>query len=170
MTGASLVLGRFAEPQPDVLLRVMAEYGGSSSISDDEYLYGTPEWIAEVAYSTVSIDLHLKREDYRRAGVREYVVVCIEEEEFRWFDLTRDRELPIDADGVLRSFEFPGLWISTRAVFERDTTRLVAMLQEGLASADHAAFVRRLAPRRRAEQPERSRARLSKPRGRRKKK
>ena len=50
------------EPQPDALLRI--ELGGQSTISDDGYVEGAPELIAEIAASTVSIDLHQKLQVY----------------------------------------------------------------------------------------------------------
>ncbi len=48
-------------------------------------------------------------------------------------------------DGIIRSEVFPGLWLDPAAVLARDGARLVAVLQEGLASPEHAAFVERLA-------------------------
>ncbi len=48
------------EPQPDAFLRVLPEYGGQSRTSEDGYMGGTPELIAEVAATSASIDLHEK--------------------------------------------------------------------------------------------------------------
>lgn len=44
------------EPQPDAFLRILPEYGGQSRTSEDGYVEGAPELIAEVAASGVSID------------------------------------------------------------------------------------------------------------------
>ena len=44
-----------------------------------------PELVAEVAYSTASIDLNRKKADYEKAGVKEYVVVLVREESVVWF-------------------------------------------------------------------------------------
>ena len=59
-------LGYDAEPQPDLYLRILPEYGGQSRNSDDDYVAGAPEFVAEVALSSRSIDLHAKRNDYLR--------------------------------------------------------------------------------------------------------
>ncbi|HEX5271368.1 MAG TPA: Uma2 family endonuclease, partial [Gemmataceae bacterium] len=80
------ILGEESEPQPDSVLRIAAEYGGRSKINEGEYLEGPPEFIAEIAYSSLDIDMHRKREDYERAGVAEYLVVCVEDQELHWFD------------------------------------------------------------------------------------
>ncbi|OCR02378.1 hypothetical protein BCD67_01385, partial [Oscillatoriales cyanobacterium USR001] len=55
------------EVQPDALLRI--EQGGTSRVSEDDYVEGTPELIVEIAASTVSIDRHQKLQVYRRNGV-----------------------------------------------------------------------------------------------------
>ena len=101
--------------------------------------------IAEIAVSSRSIDLHAKRDDYARYGVREYLVLCPREEKLRWFDLRNDREVEPDDDGVYRIGVFPGLWIDSAALLARDHSRLMAVLQDGLDSTEHAEFVSRLA-------------------------
>ena len=45
------------EPQPDAFLMVAPERGGHARISDDDYVEGAPELIAEIASSRVSYDL-----------------------------------------------------------------------------------------------------------------
>lgn len=60
-------------PQPDGYLRIIEQAGGQSRISDG-YLVGAPELIVEVAASSVSYDLHDKRNAYRRNGDRKSVV------------------------------------------------------------------------------------------------
>ncbi len=45
------------EPQPDALLRLEPSAGGQSRISDDGYVEGAPEFIAEVAASSASYDV-----------------------------------------------------------------------------------------------------------------
>src|SRR6185369_111611 len=66
----SLRLDTDNEPQPDAFLRLLAEYGGQSCISVDNFVEGAPEVIGEVAYSSVSYDLNIKLKIYRRNGVR----------------------------------------------------------------------------------------------------
>ena len=61
-------------PQPDICPFIDPAMEGQARISDDGYLEGAPELIAEIAASSVSYDLSLKFEVYRRNGVREYLV------------------------------------------------------------------------------------------------
>ena len=62
------------EPQPDAVLLIDPARGGQTRISEDDYIENAPELVAEVASSSVSIDLTTKLHVYRRNGVREYVV------------------------------------------------------------------------------------------------
>lgn len=143
----TLLLGEDAEPQPDLCLRILPEYGGQSRTTPDDYLEGPPEWVGEVAHSSRAIDLHAKRDDYAAYGVQEYVVVSLLDRRLHHFDLRGGaaRELPPDADGVVRSFAFPGLWIDAAALLAKDYARLMATLQAGLATPEHAAFAAKLA-------------------------
>jgi Uma2 family endonuclease len=100
--------------------------------------------MAEIAYSTRAIDLHQKRDDYQRAGVLEYVVLCMETRELVWWHFPSERMIKPDRQGVSRSRVFPGLWIDGRALFASDTKRLIEVLEQGLASRAHSAFVKRL--------------------------
>jgi hypothetical protein len=126
------------------MLRILPEYGGQSRINEKEYIVGAPELMTEVAHSTVAIDMHRKRDDYQRAGVVEYLVVCLEERELHWFDFRADREMKPNRQGLYRSRVFPGLWIDGTALFSKDSARLLAVLRKGLASREHASFVKRL--------------------------
>ena len=143
----TILLGDEGEPQPDLYLRVLPEYGGQSGTTVNDYVDGAPELIAEIAHSSRSIDLHAKRDDYTRYGVREYLVLCLRERQLRWFDLAANRELQADADGVFQIRVFPGLWINGEALLARDFRRLTATLEQGLATPDHAEFVANLAAR-----------------------
>ena len=144
----TVLLGDEGEPQPDLFLRVLPEHGGQSQTSADDYVLGAPELIAEIAFSSRSIDLHRKREDYARYGVCEYLVLCLREQLLRWFDLRQDRELKPDGDGICRIAVFPGLWIDGQAVLAKDQARMLAILERGLATPEHEQFVRRLATQR----------------------
>lgn len=73
------------EPQPDAILRL--EQGGTSRISDDDYLEGVPELVVEVAASSASYDLHDKLRVYRRNGVQDYIVWRTDDRQLDWFDL-----------------------------------------------------------------------------------
>ena len=140
------ILGDDSEPQPDLALRLLPERGGQTSLNEDEYLVGAPELIIEVAYSSVAIDLHAKREDYHKAGGKEYLVLCVQERELRAFDLSADKPWPLPPDGVFRSRIFPGLWIDARAAAGGDLRKLLATLRRGLKSPEHKAFVAKLKP------------------------
>ena len=132
------------EHTADLGLRILPEYGGRSRTTEDDYVEGAPELLAEIAYSTRAIDMNQKRDDYERAGVLEYLVLCVEERELHWFHFPSRRTIRPDRKGVARSRVFPGLWIDAPALLERDGSRLVAAVQQGLAAPAHAAFVKRL--------------------------
>lgn len=148
----TVLLGDEGEPQPDLFLRVLPEFGGLSRTTPDEYVEGPPELVAEITHSRRAIDLHAKLDDYRRYGVPEYLVWDLGEPRLRWFDLAADRELQPDADGVYRVRTFPGLWVHGEALLARDYQRLMQTLEHGLATAEHAAFVAKLAATRAARQ------------------
>jgi Uma2 family endonuclease len=135
------------EPQPDAFLRILAEHGGQAHISADGYIEGSPELVAEVAVSSVPIDLTIKLPAYRRNGVREYLVWRVLDREIDWFVLRDDRyeQLALDAAGIRRSEIFPGLWLDAAALVRGDLATVSRVAREGLASPEHAAFVQRLA-------------------------
>ena len=134
------------EPQPDGYLIVLPEHGGQARISEDDYIEGAPELVAEVASSSASYDLGKKRDAYRRNGVREYVVWRVLDRQVDWFVNREGRFelMPPSADGILRSTVFPGLWLDPNALVRGEKTRVKAILQQGLDSAEHADFVARL--------------------------
>lgn len=133
-------------PQPDALLLVNPECGGQAVISEDDYIEGAPELVAEVSSSTVSFDLHTKLNVYRRSGAREYLVWRVVDVAFDWFVL-RDgeyRRLPVDAAGLLKSETFPGLWLDVAALLAGRMGDVFDVLQKGIESREHAEFVGRL--------------------------
>src|SRR5262245_55052697 len=71
---ASIRLDMDNEPQPDVAMIVLPTHGGRVRISEDDYVEGAPELVAEVAASSTSIDLNTKLRVYRRNQVQEYIV------------------------------------------------------------------------------------------------
>jgi Uma2 family endonuclease len=150
LDNAATILGEESEPQPDLALRILSSYGGQSRETDDDYVEGPPEFVAEIAHSTRAIDMHQKRLDYKRAGVREYLVLCLEEPELHWFRFRPDgRRIEPDAEGVCRSIIFPGLWIDGSALLAEDRRTTTRILELGLSSPEHAAFVNRLSRRKR---------------------
>jgi Uma2 family endonuclease len=141
---ATLRLDLDNEPQPDGYLRLAPECGGQARVVDG-YVTGAPELIAEVAASSASYDLHDKLNAYRRNGVREYVVWRVWDAAVDWFLVRHGRYEPLPwTDGVYRSEVFPGLWLDAAAVLGGDLARVLQVLQQGLASPEHAAFVARL--------------------------
>jgi Uma2 family endonuclease len=136
-------------PQPDALLRLEETANGASRIGVDGYVEGPPELIVEIAASSVSYDLHDKLRVYRRHGVKEYVVWRIHDRQIDWFHLHEGRyeQLPAHADGSVRSRVFPGLWLCVPALLAGNLARVLATLQQGLASAEHADFVAALPDR-----------------------
>jgi Uma2 family endonuclease len=147
LDNATNILGPESEPQPDGSLFILPECGGQVWEGKDGYLRGAPELIAEIGASTESLDLHGKKADYEKAGVREYIVVALRTQQVFWFIRRRGKfkELAPASDGVFRSETFPGLWLDPAALLRRDAKRLLAILRQGLASPEHAAFVDKLA-------------------------
>jgi Uma2 family endonuclease len=137
-------------PQPDALLRILPECGGRTELDPAGYLFGPPELIVEVAASSVAIDLHDKLRAYRRAGVREYLVWRALEGQLDWFVLDEDeyRSNAHAGQGVLRSPHFPGLLLAVDALLEHDAAKVLDILQTGLQTPAHAAFVAQLSAKR----------------------
>jgi Uma2 family endonuclease len=134
------------EPQPDAMLWIDAAAGGHARVSDDDYLEGSPELIVEVAASSASYDLHVKREVYQRNGVQEYVVWRVYDRQVDWFRLENGQyvTVPAEAEGTIHSRAFPGLHLAVPALLRGDLAHVLAELQKGLASAEHQAFVEAL--------------------------
>ena len=143
---ATTIMGEESEPQPDACLIIRPDCGGQMRFTDDDYLEGAPEFAAEVASSTEAYDLHSKKRDYELAGVKEYLVVALRQKKVFWF-VHRDGqfvEQAVNADGRYRSSVFPGLWLDPNAIIELNSQKLLATLREGLATPEHAAFVKQL--------------------------
>ncbi len=134
------------EPQPDVLLRLDEAHGGRSKVSDDDFLEGPPELIAEVSASSASYDLHAKLNAYLRNGVLEYIVWRTFDGEIDWFYLQDGeyRRLSPGPTGVLESRVFPGLRLDPRALLDGDLQKVRAVLDGGLLSPEHEEFRKRL--------------------------
>jgi Uma2 family endonuclease len=151
---ATVILSNDDEVQPDLILRILPQFGGQSQNivwksrklrSEITYVKGAPELVAEVTHSTRAIDLHLKRDRYKLAGVREYVVVCLNPELVFWFDLVNQKDLHADAERIFRSYCFPGLWMHETALLSLDYDLAMSTLGLGLQSSAHKDFVLKLA-------------------------
>jgi Uma2 family endonuclease len=136
-------------PQPDGVLRIVEQCGGSSKIAAKGYLTGAPELIVEIAASSSSIDLHDKFRAYQRSGVKEYLVWRTLEREFDWFVLVEgvyQRQTP-RPPGIHSSVHFPGLVLNLPALLAREGTVVLATLNQALKSKAHRSFATNLAAR-----------------------
>ncbi len=103
----------------------------------------------EVAASSVSYDLHQKLGAYRRNGVLEYLVHRVDDGEVDWFVLeggTYVRQQP-NADGLLESRVFAGLWLDVAALLRGDLPALREAVERGVAAPQHAMLCTRLRQR-----------------------
>jgi hypothetical protein len=73
-------------------------------------------------------------------------VVALRQKQVFWFVRRRGRfrNLEPGTDGIIRSEVFPGLWLDSKAMLRDDRIRLLAVLRQGLASAEHDTFVAKL--------------------------
>ncbi len=149
VSNVSTILGDDSEVQPDLQLRLLEATGGQARV-EGGYVVGAPELVVEIGKSSRSYDLGAKKGDYEKAGVLEYLFVGIAPEEVRWFIRREGHlvEMPAGEDGISRSEVFPGLWLDPKALFAEDINGLIAVLERGMATPEHAEFVDRLAARR----------------------
>jgi Uma2 family endonuclease len=140
------IMAEDSEPQPDASLIILPECGGQMTFTEDDYLQGAPELAVEVATSTESYDLHNKKRDYERAGVREYLVVAARQRKVFWFRNRggKFRNMKTSPDGIFRSTVFHGLWLDAEALLGNQSPRVMEVLRQGMATAEHAKFVKRL--------------------------
>ena len=115
-------------------------------MSEDDYIEGAPELVVEIAASSAAIDLGDKKRAYRRNGIPEYIVWQVFDRKVDWFCLEEGDyvSLPVDADGTIRSRVFPGLWLAGEDLLAGNMLRVLAVLQAGLAAAEHEIFVQQL--------------------------
>jgi Uma2 family endonuclease len=142
------ILDEDNEFQPDCWLRILPAKGGQTR-DVGKYVGGCPELVVEVAASSRSIDLGSKLAEYERAGALEYVVFALDPDEVFWYVRQNDRLVRVDAgpDGLYHSRTFPGLWLDPVALFSDDGLALLAALDRGLATDEHAGFLAPLAAR-----------------------
>ena len=138
------------EPQPDAALLIDPEVGGQARVSEDDYVEGAPELVAEITASSASYDLHDKLHVYRRNGVREYLVWRTLDGRLDWFELADGAYRPRQPDdsGLVASRVFPGLRLAVDALLSGDMPAVLAAQQRGLAEPAHAEFVKNLHARR----------------------
>jgi Uma2 family endonuclease len=136
------------ELQPDIVLILDETSGGRARLTEDGYLEGTPELVVEIAASSAAIDLGSKKQAYRRNGVSEYIVWQSYENRLEWFCLMDGeyRLLSPDENGIICSRTFPGLWLAANDLLSNKMTRVLEVLQMGIQSPEHQAFVQQLTP------------------------
>lgn len=141
---ATVLIDTDNEPQPDALLRI--ETGGQSRINKDDYVEGAPELIVEIAASSASYDLHEKLKVYRRNQVQEYLIWRVYDYQFDWFRLQKGEyiQLQPNADNIICSQVFPGLWLDKTALLGGDLGKVLTVVQQGLASPEHENFISKL--------------------------
>jgi hypothetical protein len=134
------------EPQPDALMIRHPSHGGRVVIGPRGYVEGAPELVGEVAASSASFDLHTKLRVYRRNQVQEYIVWRVEDGIVDWFILRHGDyvRLPLSPAGIYQSEVFPGLWLDPAALVRDDLPTVLTVLQQGIATRDHAAYVAEL--------------------------
>ena len=105
--------------QPDALLRYVVN--GTSRLVLG-YIEGPPELVVEVAASSAAIDMHGKRNAYRRNGVREYIVWRTEDQKLDWFALEGGEYVSLvpNEQGVIASRVFPGLRLAVAKLLSGD--------------------------------------------------
>ena len=126
----TVLLGPDDVIQPDGLLRLLPDHGGAAKETGEHYLAGAVEFVAEIAASSVSIDAGPKKESCRRAGVKEYFVWLVDDQEMILWALDEDNYVRVepDADGVLKSRVFPGLCFDTEALIKNDAAKALSAL------------------------------------------
>jgi hypothetical protein len=134
-------------PQPDLYLRLPNELGGACRVKGN-YLIGAPEFIAEICLTSAAYGLHEKLKLYETAGVKEYLTVLLADQEVRWHRLVgKNYKQMSERDGVYRSVGFPGLWLDEPALLKGNMLKVIEVLDRGLQTPEHAAFVKQLSSR-----------------------
>jgi Uma2 family endonuclease len=134
------------EPQPDACMVVLPKHGGRVQLSKDDYIEGGPDLVAEIAASSASLDLNSKLRVYLRNSVREYLVWRVLDGAIDWFVLRGSQydRLALTPAGLYQSEVFPGLWLDPAALIGLDLATAFRVLQQGLASPEHATFITEL--------------------------
>ena len=137
---------RDGEVQPDAMMFLLPDAGGTCAIDGNGYISGPVELVVEIANSSASVDRHAKLLDDWRAGVREYLIVLTRTERIEWYGRGKKglESISPEDDGTVRSRVFPGLWLDPKGIFARSSKRLLEVLNEGLATEEHAKFVAKL--------------------------
>ncbi len=123
-------------PQPDAVM--FRSTSGRCEVGDAGFLEGTPELVVEIAASSVSYDVHEKRELYQQQGIPEYIVWRTEDQAIDWFCLA-DRQYQLleqDNQGILNSVVFPGLRLNPATMLSGDMKSVLNLLHTSCTSDD----------------------------------
>lgn len=142
----TILLGPRSELEPDTTLLIDPESGGWTHTNQEGLLVGSPELVVEVSDDTLDIDMGDKKNDYERAGAAEYLLFDVPHRKIRWYAHREGRFVPLPRvdGGLYQSHAFPGLWLDEVALLRGDYKAVMAVLQRGLESPEHADFVERL--------------------------
>jgi Uma2 family endonuclease len=125
----TVYLDEKAEVQPDAFL--LRPGPGGPRMTEDGYVEGAPQLAVEVSASTATYDLHVKKEAFRRNGVREYVVWRVLDKAIDWFRLQDGAYVPVepDAAGIVESEQFPGLRLHVPSMLAGDLAAVLVHLR-----------------------------------------
>jgi Uma2 family endonuclease len=129
-------------PQPDSFLLIL----GGNETHEKKFVDVAPELVVEICDTSTDYDYGPKLDLYRRAGVKEYITVDTMHGWLVWRILIDGdyKHLAAGDEGVLRSPTFPGLWLNPEHVWLADSIPMIELLQQGIASPEHSAFVQSL--------------------------
>jgi Uma2 family endonuclease len=135
------------EYQPDIMLWVESGPLARVQRRSNGILEGRPELAVEIALSSRSYDLNEKKAVYQRNQVPEYLVWEVMDARIQWLALDEGDYVPLEgrADGTHCSRIFPGLWLNFPALLSGDGRKASRILDRGIKSAGHKAFVKQLA-------------------------
>jgi Uma2 family endonuclease len=135
------------EYQPDVMLRIEHGKIAGTKAGASGILEGCPELVVEIALSSASYDLHEKMAVYQRNRIPEYIIWEVMDSRIHWFALKGREYVQMKArpDGVTHSRVFPGLWLDLPALLAGEEKKAFRVVGKGLKSAEHKAFVKKLA-------------------------
>jgi Uma2 family endonuclease len=127
---ATVFLGPDSEVQPDVLALWDPPHGDGARLTSDGYVEGPPQIVVEVAASSASYDLHDKMEAYRRAGVPEYIVWRVIDEQLDWFHLQNGQYFRLEPNeqGVIESRVLPELRLPVDRLLAGDAAAVLAAI------------------------------------------
>jgi Uma2 family endonuclease len=129
---STIIRSEDTEVRPDGFLFHVPPPPRGAYVREDGYIEGAPQLVFEVAASTASYDLHDKLHAYERAGVQEYIVWRVRDEEVDWFRLydgAYQRVRP-DERGAIESIAFPGLRLTVAKLLAGDMVGVLADLDK----------------------------------------